>query len=629
MSLLTIQQAFELALQHHKAGKLAEAETIYRQILGVQPNHVLALSNLGEACRALRKFDEAAACQKRALHLDPANAQTWLNLGNVHLDRREFEDAIAAYRRTLELQPGLTLAYFNLGNAFRDQGRFDQAIVSYRQFLLSNPCDPGAYLNLGAALASHGDLDGAIAAYQRALELRPGNAVTHSNLGDALCHCGQVEKGIKSVRRAVEMQPACAWIHSNLIYTLHFLPELEDQALAAEQHVWSQRFEAPPERNIAGHTNIRHAERRLRIGYVSPDFRQHVVGRNIFPLYQRHDHVQFEIESYAGTTKQDTLTQEFRARSDKWCNTIGVTDEALASEIQQNGVDILVDLTQHMAGNRLPMFAGKPAPIQVSFAGYPESTGLEAIGYRISDRWMEQGGVLNSDGLFVKANSREEVYLIDSFWCYDPCGLEMNVNDLPAHEAREVTFGSLNNFCKVNGPLLKLWARVLKAVRNSRLMLLSHEGSHRQRTRQFLEAEGVEPHRVEFVSPRPRQEYLELYHRLDIALDTFPYNGHTTSLDALWMGVPVVSLCGERPVSRAGLSQLNHLGLPELVAFTEDQFVKIASQLANDIPRLAELRAMLRSRMEKSVLMDATHFTRQIETCYRSMWRRWCESRKT
>jgi predicted O-linked N-acetylglucosamine transferase (SPINDLY family) len=353
-----------------------------------------------------------------------------------------------------------------------------------------------------------------------------------------------------------------------------------------------------------------------------------VVGRNILPLFQWHDHEQFEIESYVGTTKPDSLTDEFRNRSDKWCGTIGIMDAALAAEIQRNGVDILVDLTQHMMGNRLPVFAGKPAPLQVSFAGYPESTGLEAIPYRISDKWMEQDGALNSDGLLVKTNDHEKVYLIDSFWCYDPCGIEVKVNDLPARAARVITFGSLNNFCKVNDPLLKLWTRVLRAVRNSHLIVLSHEGSHRQRARQFLEAEGVEPQRLEFVAPRPRKEYMELYHRLDIVLDTFPYNGHTTSLDALWMGVPVVSLCGERPVSRAGLSQLSNLGLPELVAFTDDQYVKIASQLASDISHLQELRAALRPRMEKSVLMDAPHFARQIEACYRSMWRQWCESQK-
>jgi predicted O-linked N-acetylglucosamine transferase (SPINDLY family) len=203
--------------------------------------------------------------------------------------------------------------------------------------------------------------------------------------------------------------------------------------------------------------------------------------------------------------------------------------------------------------------------------------------------------------------------------------MEVEVNGLPASQSGRVTFGSLNNFCKINEPGLKLWARVLGQVKDSLLMLLCHVGSHRQRTLELLEREGVAAHRVEFVEPRPRKSYLEMYHRLDIVLDPFPYNGHTTSLDALWLGVPVVSLAGRRAVSRAGLSQLSNLGLPELVAFSEDEYVEIATRLAHDLPRLAELRRTLRPRMEASVLMDAPRFAYGIEAAYRAMWRQWCQ----
>jgi len=245
---------------------------------------------------------------------------------------------------------------------------------------------------------------------------------------------------------------------------------------------------------------------------------------------------------------------------------------------------------------------------------------LEAIEYRISDRYLEAGSVGEENG------RKERVSLIDSFWCYDPRGIEVDVNELPAAATGKVTFGCLNNFCKVNEPLLKLWARVLRKVTDSRLILLSKLGSHRRRTEEALLKEGVEIHRVEFVDFRPRREYLELYHRLDIVLDTFPYNGHTTSLDALWMGVPGVSLAGATPVSRAGLSQLTNLGLPELAAHSETEYVNTATALARDLPRLTELRSTLRGRMERSVLMDAAHFARSIEAAYREMWQAWLQS---
>jgi predicted O-linked N-acetylglucosamine transferase (SPINDLY family) len=236
---------------------------------------------------------------------------------------------------------------------------------------------------------------------------------------------------------------------------------------------------------------------------------------------------------------------------------------------------------------------------------------------------MEKCRLPGAEGRLVETGT-EHVFLLDSFWCYDPCGMELAVNKLPAEEKDGVTFGCLNNFCKVNDPLLKLWARVLREVKDSRLVMLSASGRHRHRTLDFLEREGVSPARVEFVAPRPRKEYLELYHGLDIALDTFPYNGHTTSLDALWMGVPVVSLAGERSVSRGGFSQLSNLGLPELVSFQEEDYLRMAVELANDLPHLAELRRALRSRLEDSVLMDAPRFARNIEAAYRAMWQHWC-----
>jgi predicted O-linked N-acetylglucosamine transferase (SPINDLY family) len=298
-------------------------------------------------------------------------------------------------------------------------------------------------------------------------------------------------------------------------------------------------------------------------------------------------------------------------------------DEELSEMIRRDGVDILVDLTQHLAGNRLGVFARQPAPVQVSFAGYPESTGLEAIEHRISDRHLEMG---SADEGPVK---NERMHLIDSFWCYDPCGVEVEVNALPARERGEITFGCLNNFCKVNERVLSLWARVLGSVTGSRLVLQSRPGRHRQRVLEYFEGAGIEARRVEFVDLRPQREYLELYHRLDMVLDTFPYNGHTTSLEALWMGAPVVSLAGKTPVARAGLSQLTNLGLPELVARSEVEYVAIAASLAGDLPRLSELRSTLRERMKTSVLMDAPRFARSIEGAYRAMWESWCSERRT
>jgi predicted O-linked N-acetylglucosamine transferase (SPINDLY family) len=427
-----------------------------------------------------------------------------------------------------------------------------------------------------------------------------------------------LEEAVALLRRALECRGVEAAVQSNLITTLHYLPDAGHDVIAAAQEEWNRRFGDPVKQLVPPHANDRNSERRLRIGYVSADFRDHTMGRNLLPLFRHHDRQGFEIICYSGATKPDALTAEFQRRADRWRGTVGVSDPALAEMIRQDEVDILVDLALHSGGNRLLTFAREPAPVQVSFAGYPGTTGLSGIGYHVSDRFLESGAEARSGPAW------ESVCLIESFWCYDPCGMELSVNDLPARKTGRLTFGSLNNFCKINGPVLKLWARVLREVADSRLLMLSPEGGHRQQVLATLGGQGVCEERVQFVTQQPRQEYLELYHQVDLMLDPFPYNGHTTSLDALWMGVPVVSLAGEQIVSRAGLSQLSNLGLPELVAFSEDDYVKIAVKLAHDLPRLAELRAMLRARMEGSVLMDGACFAQGIERAYRTLWRRWC-----
>jgi predicted O-linked N-acetylglucosamine transferase (SPINDLY family) len=467
--------------------------------------------------------------------------------------------------------------------------------------------------------------------------LKPHSVEAWNNLGAALKSHGRLDEAIAAYRRARQFQPQNAQVQSNIILALHIHPSQDTREIHQEQQQWNRQFANEAAIRYLSFGNTRIPDRRLRIGYVSVDFRDHVVGRNLRPLFHHHDQQQFEIFCYSGVAQPDELTAEFRERSQAWRSIVGMSDEAVAKLIHEDGIDILIDLGQHTSGNRLPVFARQPAPVQVSFAGYPESSGVKTIRYRISDRWLEGKGRMQDPGCKTQDNRECGVHpascdldpasglsFIDSFWCYDPCGSEVAVNQLPAAQIGVITFGCLNNFAKVNELCLKLWARVLADVRDSRLVLLCPEGTPRRRTLDIFEREGVAAHRVEFVESLPRNEYLALYHRLDVVLDTYPYNGHTTSLDALWMGVPVVSLAGARPVSRGGLSQLSNLGLQELAAFSEEEFVSIAVALAKDRARLANLRANLRSRLESSVLMNAPGFTRQIEGAYRAMWREWC-----
>ena len=598
-------------------GEFDDAVAGYRRALLLKPEYTEARNNLGIALRERGLLDEAVAEYRRALAFKPDYAEAHNNLGAVLAELGQLDEAIAACRRALELKPDYPEAHNNLGNALRERGQLDEAIAACRCALELRPDFPEAHNNLGAALVGRRQLDEAIGACRRALELKPDYPEALNNLGNALKDRGELDEAIAVYRHALQMAPERADAHSNLVYTLHLHPAYDARTISEEQQRWNRQFSEPLKQFILPHANDRNPERRLRIGYVSPDFLDHAVGRYVLPLFERHDRERFEILCYSGVIRPDGMTERFRALAGQWRNTIGVPDARLAELIREDKVDILVDLTMHTAGNRLPMFARQPAPVQVTWLAYPGSTGLRGIGYRLTDAYMDPPGE-------ESARAAEEPVRLPGCWCcYDPVGDSPEIQALPALSAGGVTFGSLNNFAKVHEGVQARWARVLEAVKGSRLLMLCPEGRTRERVRRFFDAHGIAPERVEFVGFLPRREYLRLYRRIDLALDPYPFNGMTTTCDALWMGIPVLTLPGKAPASRAGLSLLSCVGLGECVASSEEDFVRKAMALAGDLPRLADLRATLRARMLASPLMDAPRFARNVETAYRSMWERW------
>jgi len=362
---------------------------------------------------------------------------------------------------------------------------------------------------------------------------------------------------------------------------------------------------------------------------VSPDFKSHVLSLFTIPLLQNRDHLQFEIFCYSSVDQPSSETARIRRCADVWREVGALDDAALSEVIRGDQIDILVDITMHMLGHRLLAFARRPAPIQMCWLAYPGTTGLDSVDYRLSDSHLDPKGA------DTQVYSEETIRLPDSFWCYDPLTDVPEVSPLPASKRsaviasatlaeRRITFGCLNHFRKVNDEVLRLWARVLSAVPESRLLLLAPEGSARNRVRSFFEEAGVKQDRIRFVGRSARLEYLNRYREIDLCLDTFPYSGHTTSLDALWMGVPTVTLAGATVVGRAGVCQAMNLGLPELVATTHEGYVRAASSLANDLEHLSGLRQTLRARLLQSPLMDGARFARNLESVYRDVWRRFC-----
>jgi protein O-GlcNAc transferase len=661
------QATFHLGVLALQAGRHDDAVAMFSRATALTPNNAGAFANLGEAQR--RGGDFAAATQSllKAIALNPDLAEPVYTLGLVLQERGAMDGALACFRRAAEMKPELpdirarveltqaglrrdaavgdgssaegqdTLSaavLMALARSLALRSRLEDAARLLERAVQLRPLMVEAHCNLGVVLAALGQIRKAAASYRRALDIEPGMADVHHNLGNALLRGGLLDEAISSFRQALAVRPGHAPYHSDLVFHLHFHPAYDSRSILAEARAWdlahaapvatSQRYQAT-ERAEAGAARAPArarsqvpSSRRLRIGYVSPNFRQHCQAFFMAPLLSHHDHEDFEIFCYSDVARPDDWSRRLLSLADQSRHIAGLADAAVADLIRSEGIDILVDLTMHMADGRLLVFARRPAPVQVCWLAYPGTTGLAAMDYRVTDSYLDPPDEERPGGE-REIYAEQSLRLPDTFWCYDPLASDEGVSPLPSRLRGHVRFGCLNNFLKVNDAAMALWARVMREVNGSTLTLLSPVGDARKRTLDFFEACGIACERIEFVDYQSRPSYLATYRSLDLCLDTFPYNGHTTSLDAFWMGVPVVTLVGSTVVGRAGLCQAMNLGLPELVAHSPDQYVQIAVELSKDPDRLSDLRAGLRARMEQSPLMDGPRFARNLEAAYRSI----------
>jgi predicted O-linked N-acetylglucosamine transferase (SPINDLY family) len=686
---MTVDQLFQLAVQHHQSGRLAEAERTYRQILLGNPKHADALhmlgvlahqagqnatavesirqaaairpdvahyqSNLGLVLNAAGRFSEALPALESAVRINPGLAEAHNNLAIALWQTGQKDRAIAAWKDAIRLRPQMAEAHNSLGIALKQLGRLSEAASGlrtavglmpqradfhdnlgtllwslgrvgeaadeYRAAIRLQPSAAEFHNHLGSALWASGRLDDAVSEIQIALQLNPQSAAAHANLGNVLKDQGKLEGAIASFRTAVALDPTDAATHSSLIYLLYFQPKYDQELLGQELAHWNAHHAQPLASQIRPHTNDCTPNRRLRIGYVSPDLREHAVGRFMLPLLRNHDHEQFEIACYSDVAAEDSLTAQLKPLADRWVRIVGMSNEEVAELIRRDQIDILIDLAAHTPGNRLLVFARQPAPVQATYLSYPSTTGLKTIQYRITDPYLDPPDDANP------VYSEQSLRLPDTYWCYEPGIPAPDVGPLPALSNAHITFGCLNTFRKVNTDSMLAWARILRDVPQSRLILHVIEGSQRQQVLELFHGADINADRIDFVGHVPLAAYMQTYQRIDIGLDPFPYTGGTTTCDALWMGVPVVTLAGRTAVHRGGVSILSNLGMPQLIAQSIDQYVQIATPLAGDVGKLTEMRKAMREKMLHSPLMDAPGFARGLETLYRSVWQKWCSDR--
>jgi predicted O-linked N-acetylglucosamine transferase (SPINDLY family) len=470
-------------------------------------------------------------------------------------------------------------------------------------------------------LGELGILDEAVATARRAIELDPNFSYSHGTLGSSLRNLGRLDESIRELRTAVELTPDECVHRDVLIYTLLFHPASLPEQIFAEHVRWAQLFTDPLTAAASPHTNDRNTDRRLRVGYVSAHYFNHAVNFFSEPLLAAHDHDTIELFCYDNGSQQDDANRRLRSCADHWREIGHLTDGQAAQTVRQDQIDILIDLSGHIAGHRLLLFARKPAPVQVTYLGYQATTGMQAMDYRLSDEWSDPPGT--TDACYTE----KLVRLAPAFFCYRPSPDAPPVGPLPALENGYTTFGSFNNFAKVTPAVLATWAQLLRQVPQSCLVLLAHAvPSLLAYVKQQFANHGVEAERVTVLNRCARGDYLQRISQVDIALDPFPFNGHTTTCDALWQGVPVVTLAGNSYAARFGSSAHVNLELKELVAASAEQYVAIAAGLAGDLERLQTVRADLRTRMAASPLLDGPGFARRVETAYRGMWIDWCQN---
>jgi predicted O-linked N-acetylglucosamine transferase (SPINDLY family) len=602
-------------------GRLGEAVACYQKAVALAPDFAAAHMNLGSALLKQGRLAEALAVTRRAIQLQPQYAKAHNNLGVIWLHLKRPADAVTACQTAVQLNPGYADACGNLSMALQTLGRQDEAIAWGRRAIQLNPQSPDAYNNLANALSERGQLTEAIACYHKALELRPDYLEADNNLGTCCEKLGKLDEAIACYRRVIARKPDYVSAHNNLLIALQYHQDHDPQALFAEHLRWARQHAEPLAAARRPHDNDRTPHRRLRLGYVSPDLRQHPIPFFLEPLLAAHDHEHFTVTCYADLVRPDLVTQRLRGYADEWRDVTGMPDEEVADLVRRDRIDLLVDLAVHAPYNRLLVFARKPAPVQLTYLGYCNTSGLAAIDYRVTDAHVDPPGLTEA------YHSEQLLRLPASFCCYRPPEEAPPVNPLPARRSGQVTFASLNRLAKITPQVMELWSRILAAVPGSGLMMQANglgDAATQQYVRDTFGKHGIAADRLLLLDWGSFDQYLAQFHQIDIALDTFPFTGHTTTCHSLWMGVPVVTLAGRTPIARVGVSLLSNLGLGELIIDTPDAYVEIASQLAGDWERLEQLRAGMRERMSRSPLLDARTFTRNLEEAYRRAWETWC-----
>lgn len=611
-----------LGMAYRELGRLNQARQAFLKALDQQSRFADPCVNISRLAQDAGALEEAGNWLTRALNLEPDNPQAHFAMGNFLVKLGREHEGATYLRQAITLKPDFADALNNLGNILLTLQRHDEGLEAFQRAIACRPDYHEAYANLGNLHREARFPDLAEQALLQSIRLKPDFAAAHSNLGNAYFDQGKIDLAIESYKKGIDLGQDDQEFVPNYLFALNYSVNLSAAEIGAEhRRLCSQKYDSLGS-NAPPHPNTRDPGRRIRVGYVSPDFWMHPVARFMLPLLEHHNKEGFETFAYYTRMLRDGITDECKKRVDHWRDTHGKSEEELAALIRRDQIDILVDLTMHSRDCKPGLFARKPAPVQVSYLAYGGTTGLEAISYRLTDIHLDPPGQP------TPGFHEEPLRLPVCWWNFqlppEPHVRMPEVQPPPCLKNGYVTFGSLNNFVKVNPVTRLAWARLVASVPGSRLLLHMKQSRIRDEVLGFFEKNGVSSDRITIIGYQDGPSYIRTYGTMDIALDPFPFAGGTTTFDALWMGVPVVTLAGDRPVGRGGLSILATLGRPEWVGHSIDEYVEIAMKLASSPDQLAAIRQGLRVEIQNSPLMDSARFAREVEKHFRDIWQKWC-----
>jgi len=597
------------------SGQFHKAKELCIRLCREQPQNIEAWSLLGMINNKLGDLKGTRQSFRKIIDLAPANELAHYNYANACKNQDRFQEAIDHYKIAIQLKPEFTMAYINIGNAMVHQGDLDQAIEHYQQAIRLDPGYIRAYNNLGSALQRQVKIKESIESYRKAVQLDLSIAESHYNLGTALQENGQFTDAIDSYRKALDLNPEFKIARSNLLFLLSYNVMCDPDLMLREHQVWDHIHGGPGKAKTFTHPRERRSSSRIRVGYVSSDFKHHAVSHFFEAILKHHDRSRIEVFCYAEVKKADEVTKRLQYYSENWRFITSMNDREAAQQIYEDGIDILIDLGGHTANNRLMIFTYKPAPIQATYLGYFTTTGLSAMDYWITDERLHPGDTIEL--------ATEALYRLPRCClCYLPPADAPEV--CPEHNIdREITFGSFNSLIKISPQVIKLWSKVLLAVPESKLLLKSRQMADQTLQQNLLDRfsqHGIaETRLVMMPHTKTFSEHLDTYRMVDIALDTIPRSGVTTTAEALWMGVPVITLAGKRFIERISMDMLASIGLDEMIASTEEEYVNCANRLANNPGRRKALRSSLRHMMAESGLCNGKEMAATLECAYQDM----------